>query len=542
MCHGSDNVSKSVKSRIWTSVLDLESEHINFPEKAYSKYNGDKEQFNSVVLGSHYEERNGSQELLVDKSKYLEFISGVLHRYDDRSTVYGILHDQDVRYDKNGDPIYRNGERVFDLIPKHFHLLIHFSKPVRISTVAAMTGVIESELEKGKVRGRYAFDSAMAYLVHALEPKKHQYDPSDVLNGSYNSTIENENGLYNDFYTAHKSEWDRRLVSVEKQRRNLDFDKIYEDTMLGKYTHEDLIGGPDDLYKLYVEHKDKLDQARQAFLDRQFIKYNRAVDAGTMKIQTLFVFGKAGHGKTRLAKSVCAGLIALSNNQWRVFQTGSEHPFDEYDGEEIILLDDIRANAMNASDWLHLIDPHNNAVTSARYHDAKPMPRLLIITTTTPSHEFFAYTKGLGSDEPLDQFLRRIQWSANVVNVDRIDLGHKKKLTEPRTLKLEDKLSSVTSDGVNSRRTYKPGNTKTYVYAFEDWATGNFEDVSRSLVNFYGTYFGLTNRRDELGVIARRKATGSALPVKTDGAKIALENDVSDLNSLFDTDTGKRDF
>lgn len=527
--------TKTVRSRIWTSVLDLEAEHVKFPDKAYEKYNGNVEKFNEVVLGAHYADHKGTQVMMIDPAKYMKYISGIIHKYDDRAMVYGMIHDQDIQYDKLGDPIYKHGQRVLDLAPTHFHLLIHFSKAVTIQPVSVMTGIIRSELEKGKTRGRYAFSSAMAYLIHALEPKKHQYDPEDVLNGEFNDTVSNENGLYMDYYKGHREEWESRRVTVQKQRRNLDFDRIYEDVMLGKYSREDLIGGPDDLYKLYVEHKDKLDQARSAYLDRRFIQYNRGVDNGTIKIQTLFIFGKAGHGKTRLAKAVSAGLAGLSHGEWRIFQTGSEHPFDEYDGEEIILLDDIRANALNASDWLHLIDPHNNGVTSARYHDAKPMPRLLIITTTTPAHEFFAYTRGLGADEPLDQFLRRIQWSANAIDVNRINLGHTKKLDYSKRLKLDDKVTSKTvSDRYGETKHYKMGNEKTYGYAFEDWVTGSFDDVKSSLVKFYGTYFGLINARDNLGLIAEHKATNSALPVVSDGEKWALNDRVA-FESMFDT-------
>lgn len=530
-------MAKQVRSRIWTTVeTGLLVANVNFPDKAYSKYKN-KDDFNQRVLGAHMADVNGTQEEVFDATKYIDYVSGIIHKYDGMAVVYGMVHDQDVRYDENGDPIYRDGKRTLDLVPRHLHVLVHFSKPVLLGVVAKCLGVPENMMEKNKTRGRYAFSSAMAYLIHALSPKKHQYNPADVINGSFNKDVANESGLYADYVKAHSEEWNNRKATVERKARKLSFDKIYEDTMLGKYTHDDLVGGPDDLYKLYVENQDKLDKARNAYLDRKFIQYNRAVENGDLKIQTLFVFGRAGQGKTRLAKRVASGLVDVSHGTWRVFQTGSQHPFDEYDGQEIILLDDIRANSMNASDWLHLIDPHNNGVASARYHDAKPMPRLLIITTTTPAHEFFAYTKGLGADEPLDQFLRRIQWSANVVDMNNVDLGHRKKLEGSKKLQLDDQVRSRTETsgpyGDRVSVNYKPGNSKSYGYAFEEWASGNFDEVTASLVKFYATYFGLANKRDDLGIIGQHHATGSALPVITDGPKISMETNVDRFRNMF---------
>lgn len=520
-----------VRSRIWTSAIDMITDHIKFPDKAYAEYNGNKQAFDDEKLGAHFEERKGEQERLIDPSKYIKFISDILHKYDSRSLVYGMVHDQDIKYDENGNPVYRNGKRVMDVDAVHLHLLIHFSKAVTLPIVSKLTGIAPNLMERGKVRGRYAFSSAMAYLIHALQPTKHQYKPEDVINGEFNNTVDNESGLYEDYYLGHKDEWESRRTAIEKKARNLDFQKIYEDTMLGKYSRDDLVGGSEELFKLYVEHKKQLDEARAAYLDRKFILYNKGVNNGSIKIQTLFIFGEAGQGKTKLAKSVCDGLVELSNGKWRTFQPGSQHPFDEYDGQELILLDDIRANALNATDWLHLVDPHNNGVMSARYHDAKPMPRLLIITTTTPAHEFFAYTKGLGADEPLDQFLRRIQWSAKVVDINSVNLGHKKELGETKKLKLPDtKLSyseTTNNYGRSTRTSYKPGNEKTYKYAFEDWITGSFDEVSDSLIRYYGTYFGLVDDRNNLGLIAQHQPTGSALPVVSDGDKWPLKNGVN---------------
>lgn len=551
-------MAKTLRSRIWTSVLDLEAEHITFPDKVYKgwycsrhKTTTDelkkkkvelnlskiKHDFDEDILGSHFEDHQGEQTLMVDPKKYLSFVSKMLHGYSDRILVYGIVHDQDTQYDEHGDPVYKEGKKVLALTPKHFHLLIRFDKAVLISTVSQRTGIIQSELEKGKTRGRYAFSSAMAYLVHALDPKKHQYKPEDVINGDFNHEIANENGLYSDFYIAHRDEWSNRQATVEKQRRQVDYDKVYQDTIAGKYSHRDFVHTSPELRLLYGEHKQQLDQARQIYLENRFYDYTDAVDRGDIQIQTLFIFGKSGNGKSALAQAVLDGVKHLSDGKWDVFHGGSQHTFDDYDGQELISLDDMRVEAMNAGDWLHLLDPHNTGTMAARYHDAQPMPRLLVITTTEPVHQFFAYARGANSgqgyNEPLDQFLRRIQFSANVVDLDHVDLGRNTRLSVPHRLELPDEVRTwSTNEAVEGEHempskqkhiNYKRTPKKQFNYAFEEFDNDTFENIAERLILHYGRIFGLIHPSNtQEPALKKRETTGSALPIMTGGGKISV--------------------
>lgn len=517
--------SGSPTSRIFTTSLQLDAEYFNFPQDLYDDLsrNDDlaeygktgKERLNYGYLGVHYEKNSeGVNVEVIDPASYLQVITNLIrNKIDDKATVYGIVHDSDTKLDHG------------TIVPKttHLHVLIHTSRPVRLNAVAKMIGVLPSLVETGKVRGRYAYDSALAYLVHALDPNKYQYDPEKVINGT------EDEPAYVDLYAEKKETWRKRAADRKAERQQTDFERVRQAVMLGEYTREDLVGAEDeDLYMLYVRNKQALDDARSAYLDRQFIKYNRAIDKGTLQLQSLFVTGPAGTGKTRLAKTIAEGVCDLSEtgkDKWRVFQAAPSNPFDDYDGEQIILLDDVRATSLrSASDWLKLMDPHNNGKTSARYHNASPMPRLIIITATETPHEFFSYVKSASDNEPLDQFLRRIQWTARVVGVDEVTMGSVMELPESVTKELipERIVARHTSQRSGRSETYKPGREKTFKYVYGDRATGNFEEAAQAMISYYADYYNIGKSPIKSDLSLDSEPT-SMLPITHDGDKCNLQ-------------------
>ena len=100
---------------------------------------------------------------------------------------------------------------------------------------------------------------------------------------------------------------------------------------------------------------------------------------------------------------------------WTVCGCAASNPLDDYDGSEILVMDDLRGIAMTASDWLKLLDPDRVNAISARYKNKKVACRAVIINSERPALEFFYYLKGAGGDraEAMDQFFRRL--TAHVV-------------------------------------------------------------------------------------------------------------------------------
>ncbi|WP_366517208.1 hypothetical protein [uncultured Lactobacillus sp.] len=83
------------------------------------------------------------------------------------------------------------------------------------------------------------------------------------------------------------------------------------------------------------------------------------------KMTTLWLYGKAGVGKTRLAEHM------LKGKDYITLGSSRDH-FQEYRGQRFVILNDLRPNDFEYSDLLRLLDPyqHDKAVPS-RYHDKR---------------------------------------------------------------------------------------------------------------------------------------------------------------------------
>lgn len=144
----------------------------------------------------------------------------------------------------------------------------------------------------------------------------------------------------------------------------------------------------------------------------------KALENGEFKKSIFFITGKSGLGKSNLAKELVRNLTKLAENNeqaWSSVVTAGTNIFDEVNGEEILLLDDVRGDSLTASDWLKLLDPYNISPISARYHNKIGAARVIVITSTKHPLEFFFKTKG-NEIEDLSQFIRRFDFLMTLTN------------------------------------------------------------------------------------------------------------------------------
>ncbi len=326
--------------------------------------------------------------------------------------AYGIVHDKDER------EVWSDTEKALVVEPKpdHLHAVIKFasrSKSAPLDRLAFGIGVEPQYVEKPG-RGRYAFDNMLSYLTHVKYADKHQYAPSEV------ATVRGPDYLGID--ALRRETWLKGRAHVKKKVVAENFEDMRERVLQGEITRDQIML-TDGLFDIYSRHQREIDDALSAYGQRRAYRAAAKLRAGDFSTHVVFVHGDAGIGKTRFATDFIMAAIDAANangERWQVYRAATGNPLDDWRGEEVLLLDDLRASAMDANDWLLLLDPYNASPAKARYKNkGEVAPRLIVITATIEPVEFFFYARQKGNvDEALDQFIRRL---ASVVKVFRAD-------------------------------------------------------------------------------------------------------------------------
>ena len=140
-----------------------------------------------------------------------------------------------------------------------------------------------------------------------------------------------------------------------------------------------------EYYAVYGRHKQKVNEAIETAGEQKSYQTVAELKEGKFKKTILFISAPSSAGKTRFAKELIDIIqkVALKFNQrWDYSLTASTNAFDDYNGQEILFLDDMRGSSMTASDWLKLLDPYMISPISARYHNKIGSAKVIIITST----------------------------------------------------------------------------------------------------------------------------------------------------------------
>ena len=255
----------------------------------------------------------------------------------------------------------------------HYHIYLNFgNSSVNTEDVAkwfelgyvdekgvAKTGVQFIE----KVKGRYT--DMLLYLTHGNDSQqnKHQYSPDEVkANFDFKTEIENAKilGNFEKYSYAQQLQYVYKLPNSERAAA---FSKL------------------EKLYKLHCE-----------WLSLQ----------SDRNIEVVFVCGKGGAGKTYYAKKL---LDCLDYDY--CISSSSNDPFQDYKGQNAIILDDLRDKAFEFEDLLKILD--NNTASSVRSRFANKVfnGKMIVITTTVPLWYWYSHLR-TNSNDTLIQLYRRI--------------------------------------------------------------------------------------------------------------------------------------
>lgn len=295
---------------------------------------------------------------------------------------------------------YLDKNDLNELVFPHVHLYGKYSDKRTITRIAKALGIKVQYIEFPKDKNRYFEENQLAYLIHAQQPDKYQYPPPEVETfGTFD---------YSNFILNNVKKFEKQSATVKRKRTDESLDLINQQILKGELFLEDILAD-DDLFLLYSNHKLQFKQAFDSYAERLAFKNLKDLTTGKYKLTVMYFQGKSSLGKSYLARTIAQKVREYAEKnkfKSRIYSASSSNPFDDYYGEDIILLDDIRPDSLRKADWLKLLDPINTSRMSARFTNKQVVPRLILITNTQLPEQFFNIFK----DEALDQYIRRINF------------------------------------------------------------------------------------------------------------------------------------
>ena len=304
-----------------------------------------------------------------------------------------IVHDKDISFGTK-------------LVEPHIHGYIDFPKLMDLSKVAMALGVEKERVETPKSRGGRHLTriNALAYLIHAKDKDKYQYSASDV------ETFDTLD--YETFINQNREDFEKYAATKKREKSDESLDLTLSKIQLGELTYNDVMED-DSLAFLFGNNQQKFREGFNFYGERQTFLRLKSLERKEYQMTVIYIQGDSDIGKSELAKNIALKVQGKLNEiglRGDIYSASSANPFDNYLGEEILLLDDLREDTMRASDWLKLFDPLNSARMSARYQNKLVVPRLIIMPVYMSPKLFFGRIKA----EDLNQFLRRINFLVDV--------------------------------------------------------------------------------------------------------------------------------
>jgi len=254
----------------------------------------------------------------------------------------------------------------------HYHIYLNFGSSGISSLDIAKWFKLEYEDEDGfhtgenfisKIKGTEA--DVLIYLTHGQKSQRHkyQYSISEVVSNY-------------DF-----------VEEIKLSKIIGDFDK---------YSYAQMLNYIKSLpYDEQIPSYNKLEKLWRIHCKYLCLNANR-------NIEVIFIYGKAGTGKTTYAKRILEKLkkdFAISSS--------SNDPLQDYMGQKAFILDDLRDDVFDFNDLLKMLDNNTRTSVKSRFENKVFNGDMIIITSPVPINKWYRLNHNDLYDK-LDQLYRRI--------------------------------------------------------------------------------------------------------------------------------------
>lgn len=284
-----------------------------------------------------------------------------------------ILHDKDMK-DDNITPA-----------EAHIHIMLQFENARSVNQVAKDIGDKPERLEiwKGNV------ENGFSYLIHATDNArhKHQYSCDEVrANFDYPTFIQS---------VAQKIKKVEGVSSANKINGILDL--IATGDMTLEEAKSRLTGSQ------YAKAGEKIKKAHELYLDRCAEKLHREMIENDELVEVHWLYGESETGKSFIAEK----LASESGAYYKT--TTTTDPFQFYQGETTIILDELRPEVVPYSELLALLNPFSRGkiAVSSRYFNKSIACKTIYITTPYNPMTFY-YLYHLNTSDKGEQLFRRL--------------------------------------------------------------------------------------------------------------------------------------
>jgi hypothetical protein len=245
----------------------------------------------------------------------------------------------------------------------HFHIVIKFKSPMPFET-------IKNRFPYGKIENTRNLRNSIQYLIHLNDKSKVQYSWDDIKTNCMDMSP----------YKVQSSA--QQEITIQGIMECIDLGKIRE---YNQYTAIPI--------ELWAKHKTRIENALTYYRERICMDKDR-------DITVIFMSGPTGIGKTTFAKRYCE-----ARHLKPCISSSSNDPLQDYKGEPVLILDDLRDDSFKYHDFLKLLDNHTMSSSKSRYHNKPFIGDIIIITSTRPINDWY-FNK---TPEDKHQLYRRVR-------------------------------------------------------------------------------------------------------------------------------------
>lgn len=228
----------------------------------------------------------------------------------------------------------------------HFHVVIQFRNPTQFPT-------IKNKFPYGKIESAKNLKATIQYLVHLNNPDKEQY--------SWESVETNCKEMKE--YMQVDPHYGETLASVLK---------AIDEGIINEYNVYTLVST-----EMYSRYKTRIRSALEFCRERKCMDRNR-------NMNVIFMTGPTRLGKTTFAKKYCE-----DKGITYCVSSSSNDPLQDYKGEDVLILDDLRDDSFTFADLLKLLDNHTLSSTKSRYYNKHFIGDTIIVTSTVALKDWY---------------------------------------------------------------------------------------------------------------------------------------------------------